>query len=580
MQTSSRPLPLREGGPPGRRSASLDGGVSSRPRPPIVPSSRRLAQPSAALPSVPSPPSESRLPALPAAGTSVIRYLPAAILATLAVAVLPALLANSLIPARGVPGTIATLACAVALSLGVAALASSWWKRLHCARGVVFSDLMLWSFARRLWAERRLQKIRAAYGGAITGAGQPRVELLEGLSRLLETRNPYTYRHCRRVAHHAERIARALHLGPAECAEVRAAALVHDVGKIYTPAFILHKAGPLSDEEFEVIKRHAADGADMLAPVRDARLSAIVRHHHERIDGSGYPDGLSGEEIPLGARIIAVADTFDAITSQRPYRLSRNQQEGLAVLSREAGQRLDPDAVAAFLDVYTPRRAIASVSLSAAFWARVAPADLLRGWLFGGSPLAGLLPAVGAAGLLAVTPAARYERAAAVPRVAVGASALQPAFPGALPSSSPQSSGPRSSIGQPGSRLRRAGPPASGPGQAVPPIRQGSPGAPAPAAETGGGAAARPSERLPAVEVQVPVPEGAGRPTPTVEVPPATTPPLALPGITVSPATAPRVTAGSGVVTAGPISTPAVEAGSVSVPSVSVPGVRISAPGG
>ncbi|HEX9482428.1 MAG TPA: HD domain-containing phosphohydrolase, partial [Solirubrobacteraceae bacterium] len=477
-----------------------------------------MAQPTATLPRVPSPPSESRLAALAVPGTSVIRYLPAAILATLTVALLPALLANALIAAPGVPGTITTLACAVALSLGFAALASSCWKRLRCARGVLFSDLMLWSFARRLWAERRMAKIRAAYAGAVTGAGagRPRVELLEGLSRLLETRNPYTYRHCRRVAHNAERIARALHIGPAECAEVRAAALVHDVGKIYTPAAILHKAGPLTNEEFEVIKRHAADGADMLSPVRDARLSAIVRHHHERIDGSGYPDGLRGEEIPLGARIIAVADTFDAITSQRPYRLSRNQQEGLAVLAREAGRRLDADAVAAFLDVYTPRRAIASVSLSAAFWARVAPADLLRGWLFGGAPLAGLLPAVGAAGLLAVTPAARYEKAASGPSAGVRAPALQPGFPGALTGSSPKRHG--ISIGQPGTRRRRAGAAPGQPGHALPPIRQGSDRAASPAGERSGGAPGGPSEQLPAVEVRVPAREPGGSPTPTVEL--------------------------------------------------------------
>ena len=96
-----------------------------------------------------------------------------------------------------------------------------------------------------------------------------RVELLEGLGRLLEVRNPYTYGHCRRVARHAERIARTMRLGPSEVAEIRTAALVHDVGKVYTPIEILHKEGPLDDEEFEIVKRHAVDGADMLAPVRD-----------------------------------------------------------------------------------------------------------------------------------------------------------------------------------------------------------------------------------------------------------------------------------------------------------------------
>ena len=157
------------------------------------------------------------------------------------------------------------------------------WRRLP--------DLMLWNFVRRMVAERRLKRIGAAYGAAVGDDAVVRVELLEGIAHLLEIRNPYTYGHCRRVAGHAERMARAMHLSAAQVAEIRTAALVHDVGKVYTPTEILHKEGPLNDEEFEIVKRHAADGADMLAPVRDPELAAIVRHHHERVDGSGIPTG-------------------------------------------------------------------------------------------------------------------------------------------------------------------------------------------------------------------------------------------------------------------------------------------------
>ena len=169
----------------------------------------------------------------------------------------------------------------------------------------------------------------------------------------------------------------------------------------------------------------------MLAPVRDPQLATIVRHHHERIDGSGYPDGLEGDQIPLGARIIAVADTFDAITSHRPYRRARSQDDALAVLGSEAGTLLDADVVEAFVRTYSPRRSIASMSLSTAVSARLAT-GLLPGGLLGGASLAGVLPAIGAAGLLAVAPDARYERAGAA---AAGPAALQTAFPGALDSS-------------------------------------------------------------------------------------------------------------------------------------------------
>jgi putative nucleotidyltransferase with HDIG domain len=486
----------------------------------------------------------------------------------------PAVLAGLIVPAGGLAGALLSVLCAVLLSLAFAAAESQIWKRVHGARGLIYSDLMLWGFARRLWAERRVKQLGAAYRAAVGSDGVVRVELLEGLGRLLEVRNPYTYGHCRRVARHAERIARTMRLGPNEVAEIRTAALVHDVGKIYTPVEVLHKEGPLDDEEFEIVKRHAVDGADMLAPVRDPKLVDIVRHHHERLDGSGYPDGLSGEQIPLGARIIAVADTFDAITSHRPYRRARSQREALGVLEAEAGRLLDAASVEAFARGCSPRRSIASVSLAGAVSARIADAlQLLPGGLLGGASVAGILPAAGAAGLLAVTPGVRYERAA---RAAANqpASALGAAFPGALEGA------------QQGAPVGGAPTAGNGHVRVVPVPRRTAGGAPAspiplPGTEpgTGGGATTQPSS-----SGSTPPAGGGGpvsslpRETPSVEtpslppgkVPPVTVPPLKIPPVSVPPVTTPQV--GAGPVTVPSVTVPSVTLKAPNVPGVSLPG--------
>jgi hypothetical protein len=144
-----------------------------------------------------------------------------------------------------------------------------------------------------------------------------------------------------------------------EVATVRAAATVHDIGKLDVPPEILNKPGKLTSEEFEVVKHHAADGAALVACLGDAELTTIVRHHHERMDGTGYPDGLSGDEIPIGARILAVADTFDAIVSPRPYRAAATHKRAIDVLHEESGTHFDPDVVQAFLNRYSGRRALA-----------------------------------------------------------------------------------------------------------------------------------------------------------------------------------------------------------------------------
>jgi putative nucleotidyltransferase with HDIG domain len=191
-----------------------------------------------------------------------------------------------------------------------------------------------------------------------------RVRLLKQLAAALDARYPETHGHSRRVARHAAAIAKRMGLPAEEVARIRTAAAIHDVGKIAIPAAIVEKPGRLTDAEFAEVRRHAEIGAEMAAELGDEDLTRIVRHHHERLDGAGYPDGLAGDGIPIGARIIAVADTFDAITSTRPYRSARRHKVALSLLGAEAGAQLDPDAVRAFRRYYSGHRPVAAWALA------------------------------------------------------------------------------------------------------------------------------------------------------------------------------------------------------------------------
>jgi HD-GYP domain-containing protein (c-di-GMP phosphodiesterase class II) len=172
---------------------------------------------------------------------------------------------------------------------------------------------------------------------------------LRGLVTALETRVPGAAAHGRRVAAMSALVAARLGLRPAEVARIERAARVHDVGKIIVSPEILEKPAALTATEFEEVKRHPVFGARLVASLEDPRLTAIVRHHHERIDGSGYPDGLHGAAIPLSARIIGVIDSYDALTSSRPYRDPLDQNGAIAILAEESGLTLDPTVVAAFI---------------------------------------------------------------------------------------------------------------------------------------------------------------------------------------------------------------------------------------
>jgi putative nucleotidyltransferase with HDIG domain len=174
---------------------------------------------------------------------------------------------------------------------------------------------------------------------------------LLGLANALEAKDPYTRGHSTRVAELAGQLAMRQGLPRATIETIAHAALMHDLGKIGVPESLLRKPGPLTEPEWEIMRRHPVTGAQIVAPLEFFDEGAIiVRHHHERLDGSGYPDGLCGAAIPLGARIVAVADTYDALTSRRPYRAGLTHAEAIHVLRREGGRTLDAELVQVFVE--------------------------------------------------------------------------------------------------------------------------------------------------------------------------------------------------------------------------------------
>ncbi|HSS94041.1 MAG TPA: HD-GYP domain-containing protein [Candidatus Dormibacteraeota bacterium] len=200
------------------------------------------------------------------------------------------------------------------------------------------------------------------------------VAAVEAMADVVDRRDPYTFQHSQSVAGHAARTARQLQLPDREVELIRIAARVHDLGKIAIPDEVLHKQGRLSEAEFELMKKHPQTGADILAKFPQyKRGRELVLAHHERIDGLGYPRGLAGAAIALGARIIAVADSWDAMTSDRPYRRALDPEVALGELMRGRGTQWDPDVIDAF--AATLPGAVAA-DARPALWAEVRP--LLR----------------------------------------------------------------------------------------------------------------------------------------------------------------------------------------------------------
>ena len=189
---------------------------------------------------------------------------------------------------------------------------------------------------------------------------------LKGLSTALNAKDYYTLGHAARVAAYTVLLGEELGWEPEFAEQVREAAYLHDIGKIGVSDRVLVKQGPLNAEEWELMRQHPALSAEIIKPLFPADLVAAVRHHHERYDGAGYPDGLSGEEIPELARALCVVDSYDAMSLQRPYRDARTYEECLAELQRCRGTQFDPGMTDAFLRVLDRLAALREVARRAA----------------------------------------------------------------------------------------------------------------------------------------------------------------------------------------------------------------------
>ena len=187
----------------------------------------------------------------------------------------------------------------------------------------------------------------------------------EALSAALEAKDSYTAEHSRSLVQRAEAVGRLLGMPEQGLRTLRYGAAFHDIGKLAVPEEILNKPGPLTGEEREIVQRHTVIGEQILAPIEFlADVLPLVRGAHERWDGAGYPDGRSGEQIPLGARIIFVADAFDAMTTDRVYRSKLTIEDALIELHRCSGTQFDPEVVAAFSEEFGFGEAFAVASLA------------------------------------------------------------------------------------------------------------------------------------------------------------------------------------------------------------------------
>lgn len=209
---------------------------------------------------------------------------------------------------------------------------------------VIIAGLALFISLLSVYVSRRYlpMKMRDAYRKSITA-----------LAAAVETKDSGTVGHAQRVARLSIDVARRFGVNGKELDRIEYAALLRDIGKVMVPQSVLNKTGPLTEEDWEVVRSHSILGAEMVESVPFLSHTArYIRHHHEYWDGSGYPDGLAGDEIPLGSRILALASDYDAMVSERPYH-SRpmNQAEATDEIRRGSGSKYDPAVVDVFLNV-------------------------------------------------------------------------------------------------------------------------------------------------------------------------------------------------------------------------------------
>lgn len=177
-------------------------------------------------------------------------------------------------------------------------------------------------------------------------------QLVVAFANALDAKSPWTMGHSERVTSYAIEIAKEMQVNEKDLEMLKIGSLLHDIGKLGTYDVILEKVDPLTQEEWELIKMHPSKGAAILKPIGQLKdMLPIIKYHHERVDGKGYPDGLKGNDIPLLARILCVADSFDAMTADRPYKRALAREDAIGQLKNKAGIQFDPEVVETFLKV-------------------------------------------------------------------------------------------------------------------------------------------------------------------------------------------------------------------------------------
>ncbi|NJD26950.1 MAG: response regulator [Chloroflexi bacterium] len=220
----------------------------------------------------------------------------------------------------------------------------------------------------RIRSVLRLARVTAEMAGA--------QGVIAALANAVEAKDATTEHHCQRLAGFAHRLGAEIGLDPAQLRAVIYGAMLHDVGKIGIADAILRKPGPLDAAEWAQMRQHPVIGERICEPLAIAeRFGLIIRHHHERWDGGGYPDGIRGEAIPIGARIVGLVDAFDAMTHDRPYQAARTADAALDELRREAGRQFDPALVSAFVPLVVGSPGIPEPSVAVPVMAALATAS-------------------------------------------------------------------------------------------------------------------------------------------------------------------------------------------------------------
>lgn len=223
---------------------------------------------------------------------------------------------------------------------------------LYEAMGRNRETLRALGLSHRLFAKLKAERNLADLATRVERLEMRFFDIVHRWAQNIESKDPYTLGHCERVAEYACALAREIGLEDLTMFWFRIGALLHDVGKIEVPTEILTKNGPLTDEERRIMERHAAAGAELLRDIEFPwDVLPMIRGHHERWDGTGYPDRLAAEDIPLTARVLCIADVFDALASDRPYRAAFSRDEALAIMQRDVGKAFDPELFARFLKV-------------------------------------------------------------------------------------------------------------------------------------------------------------------------------------------------------------------------------------